>query len=189
MIDQNDAPYRKNEITHEQIELIKDDLTQFELVYNTYFDSIFKFLYRRSDNETLAAELTSNTFLRALENIGKYEYRGVPFSSWLYRIATNELYKYYRKKKRALVFSVEEERIKEVIDDDLTENVEQLIEWLKKFLNELKEEELAILELRFYEGLEFAEIAYVLEKKESAVKMRLYRSIEKLRRKFTDRVK
>ena len=180
----NDATYRRNEITAEQVESIKKDINQFRVVYDTYFDSIFRFLYRRSDNEALASELSSNTFLKALENIKKYEYRGVPFSSWLYRIAANELNKFYRKNSKVQVFSIEEERIREVVHDDLGEDIEQMIDSLKMYLEELKDEELNILELRFYEGLEFTEIAYVLEKKESAVKMRLYRSLEKLRKKF-----
>lgn len=178
--------YRRNEITPEEIESIKRDINQFKIIYNTYFDDIFRFLYRRSEDDGLAGELASNTFLKAMENIRKYQFRGVPFSSWLYKIATNELNKHYRKSKRVQIYSVEQERLKEVVKEDLGDNLDELIEPLKKYLNELKDEELSILELRFYEGLDFSEIAYVLEKKESAVKMRLYRCLDKLKVRFEE---
>ena len=178
------AEFQRNEITEEDVASLKRDIKGFNIVYDTYFERLFQYLYRRTDSEDLASELTSRTFLQALENITGYEYRGIPFSSWLYRIASNELYKYYRKTKKHQVYSIEEWRLFEVVREESEVDIEKLVANLKTYLGELKDDELNILELRFYEELEFAEIAYILDKKESAVKMRLYRCLDKLKQRF-----
>ncbi|MEQ9424217.1 MAG: sigma-70 family RNA polymerase sigma factor [Cyclobacteriaceae bacterium] len=174
------------EVTSDEILMAKKDKLYFEKIYNTYFERIFRFLFRRTDNEADTADLASRTFVRALNGLPKYEDRGVPFSAWLYRIATNELYKFYRKKNSHQILSLEEESVKEVLEDDSDEADEIKLSQLKALMGQLKDEELNILELRFFEGLEFQEIAFVLQKKESAVKMRVYRLLEKLKIRFNE---
>ena len=82
------------------LEKSKNDSRVFGVLYEKYFDRIFNFIYRQTDDEALTADLSSQTFLIALKNVGKYQFRGVPFSAWLYKIASNEVNKHYRKKNR-----------------------------------------------------------------------------------------
>src|SRR5688500_20409226 len=69
----------------------------FGELYEKYFDSIFNFIYRQTDDEDLTADLSSQTFLIALKNVDRYLFIGVPISDWLYKIARKELIMYYSK--------------------------------------------------------------------------------------------
>lgn len=176
----------EEEIAAEQqiIEASKKDVQAFGAIYDYYFEGIFEFIYRRTDDEELADDLCSQTFVKALEHLKKYEFRGLPFSAWLYRIATNEVNRHFNKKNRNRVFSLEEERVKELMETDDEGFSEEQITQLKTILNDLPTATMEILELRFFEGLGFKEIAFVLNIGESGAKMRLYRAVEKLREKF-----
>ena len=171
------------EIAVEQriIEVSKRDVQKFRAIYDRYFEDIFEFIYRRTDDEQLADDLCSQTFVKALENLKRYEFRGLPFSAWLYRIATNEVNKHFNKKNRNRVFSLEEERVKELMETDDEGFTDAQIQQVREILNNLPTATMEILELRFFEGLGFKEIAYILNIGESGAKMRLYRAVEKLR--------
>jgi len=171
------------------IELAKKDELAFGKLYDRYFDGIYGFVYRRTDEEQLAGDITSQVFLKALQNIKKYEFRGLPFSSWLYRIASNEVNKYYRKKNRKVVFSLEEERIREIIEEDEEDHKEAHLSLLVECLNEMKTGVIEVLELRFFEEKNFKEIAYILDISESGAKMRTYRALEQLKDNFNIKIK
>lgn len=166
------------------LERSRRDPRAFGELYEKYFDRIFNFIFRQTDDEQLTADLSSQTFLNALRNIGRYEFRGYPFSAWLYKIATNEVNKHYRKLKTEKVFSIEEMRIRELIDQVQGEWDEEMIARLMGYLKELPTEMLEVLELRFYEDKDFREIAFILDITESGAKMRTYRALDRLRRSF-----
>ena len=63
----------------------------FGPLYKKYHEQIFRYIYQRMNDEELAFDITSQVFIKAMTNLHKYEYRGVPFASWLYRIAKSEL--------------------------------------------------------------------------------------------------
>lgn len=161
----------------------------FGVLYEKYFDRIFNFIYRQTDDEDLTADLCSQTFLIALKNVGKYQFRGVPFSAWLYKIASNEVNKHYRKQKRTKVFSIEEMRIRELIEQANEEYDEEIVQRLMNYLKELPTEMLQVLELRFFEDKDFKEIAFILEITESGAKMRTYRALDRLRKNFNLRIR
>jgi RNA polymerase sigma-70 factor, ECF subfamily len=75
----------------------QQDREKFSGLYNKYYKEIFIFIVKKTSDEALTAELTSNTFMKAMVNLTKYRDMGFPFSSWLYRIASNEVYKYYQR--------------------------------------------------------------------------------------------
>jgi RNA polymerase sigma-70 factor (ECF subfamily) len=155
----------------------------FSALYDRYFEGIFGFIYRRTDDEDLTADLVSQVFLKAIQNIKKYEFRGLPFSAWLYRIASNEVNRHYRKHKKQMIFSLEEGRVAELIDEE-EENNEEKITLLMECLKELSTAVMEVLELRFFEAKSFKEIAFILEISESGAKMRTYRALEKLKGQF-----
>lgn len=168
----------------EQIIAAKKDSKQFRVLYEANYEAIFRFLYRKLNDEASAADLTAQTFIKALTNIQKFEYKGVPFSAWLYRIASNEFLKYYRKQKRMPVYSLEEETAKKLTNfsEELAdERQEERINQLKKVLETLKTKDMQMIELRFFEDKSFKEIAFILETTESAAKMRTYRILEKIK--------
>ncbi|MGI9544045.1 MAG: RNA polymerase sigma factor [Cyclobacteriaceae bacterium] len=171
-------------IEREWIKEAKKDPKRFSPLYDRYFEAIFIFIYRRTANEDLAADLCSGTFLKALQYLKRYEDRGLPFAAWLYRIASNEVNKYYRKTNKRMVFSLEESIVGKMLEEEESSLTEELTAELSFHLAALSTTELMILELRFFESKGFKEIAYILEITESAAKMRTYRAIDKLKGLF-----
>jgi RNA polymerase sigma-70 factor (ECF subfamily) len=181
----------EDEIRQEKIivEQAKKNPQAFGPLYEKYFDRIFNYLYRQTDDEELAGDLSSQTFVNALNHLKRYEFRGVPFSAWLYRIASNEVNKHYRKFKGKKIFSIEELRIKELVEQSDEIWDEDQVNKLIDFMKDLPEDMLQVLELRFYEERDFKEIAYILDITESGAKMRTYRALDKLRKKFNIKIK
>lgn len=168
----------------EQIIAAQKDSKNFRFLYEANYEAIFRFLYRKVNDEALAADLTAQTFIKALTNIQKFEYKGVPFSAWLYRIASNEFLKYYKKEKRMPVYSLEEETAKKLTNfsEELAdERQQERINQLTKVLEKLPTKDMQMIELRFFEDKSFKEIAFILETTESAAKMRTYRILEKIK--------
>jgi RNA polymerase sigma-70 factor, ECF subfamily len=160
----------------------------FQSLYDKYFDVIFNFIFRRTGEEEITADLVSQTFLKALQNLKKYEFKGIPFSAWLYKIAGNEINKYYKKSNKAPIYSIESDLIINLFEESEEENLHD--EKIKILINELQKlspEDLNILELRFFEDKSFKEIAFILEIRESTAKMRTYRAIEKLKSNITNK--
>ena len=161
----------------------------FGELYEKYFDRIFNYVYRQTDDEDLTADLCSQTFLIVLKNLDRYEFRGLPFSAWLYKIASNEVNKHYRKEKKNKVFSIEELRVRELIEQASESWDEEIIQRLLNYLKDLPTEMLEVLELRFFEDKDFKEIAFILDISESGAKMRTYRALDRLRRNFNLKIK
>lgn len=179
---------RENEI----IERSKTDPKAFGELYEAYFDRIYYFALRQTGDEDTAGDLASQTFVNALHHLPKYQFRGFPFSAWLYKIATNEINKHYRKNKGKKIFSIEEARVRELVDQadpgpggwD-----EEILQQLLAYLKGLPTEMLQVLELRFFEDKDFREIAFILDITESGAKMRTYRALDQLRKHFKLKMK
>jgi RNA polymerase sigma-70 factor (ECF subfamily) len=176
-------------LEYEILQRSKKNPKAFGELYEKHFDRIFNFVYRQTDDEDLTADLCSQTFLIALKNIDRYEFRGIPFSAWLYKIASNEVNKHYRKRKQVKVFSIEEERVRALMEQANEDWDDDLIRRLLQYLKELPTDMLQILELRFFEDKDFKEIAYILDITESGAKMRTYRALDRLRKNFNLRIK
>ena len=159
------------------IEASKREVSNFKPLYNKYYEVLFRFFVRRTDDEALSHELCSDTFFKALDNLANYEWQDKPFGAWLFRIATNELRKHFRGKK--LIYVIEEDKL-----DCLAMEEELHLDYqphLVKSLDQLNDLELRLLELRFFEELDFKEISRLLDMGESATKMRIYRLLSKLK--------
>lgn len=185
---------RDEDIRQEQelIERSKRDPKAFGELYEAYFDRIYYFILRQTGDEDTAGDLSSQTFVNALNNLAKYQFRGYPFSAWLYKIAANEVNKFYRRQKGKKIFSIEEGRIRELVEQTNPGNGdfdEELIQQLLAYLKDLPTEMLQVLELRFFEDKDFREIAFILDITESGAKMRTYRALDQLRRHFNIRLK
>jgi RNA polymerase sigma-70 factor (ECF subfamily) len=174
---------------YEVLDQSKKDVKAFGVLYEKYFDRIFRFIYRQTDDEELTADLCSQTFLIAMNNVGKYEFRGVPVSAWFYKIAGNEVNKYYRKHNSTKVFSLEEARVRELIAQENDDYDEERLYQLVAYMKDLPTDMIDVLQLRFFEGKEFNEIAFILEMTESGAKMRTYRALDRLRTRFNLTIK
>src|SRR5260370_11931330 len=73
------------------IEAAQRDLTRFGDLYDAYFDRVYAYVARRVGERTETEDLVSDVFHRALANLRRFEWRGAPFSAWLFRIAAHKI--------------------------------------------------------------------------------------------------
>jgi len=169
---------------HDIVEKAKKNARDFEPLYKKYHAPILQFVYLRLDEKEVAIDITQQVFLKAIENLHKYEYRGLPFSSWLYRIAINELNQLFRKNKKMRTINLNEsisvDLINEIEDEDFALHKEILGGILKK----ISAEEFQFIEMRFFEKRPFSEIGQLLEITENNAKVKTYRIIQKLKELF-----
>jgi len=156
----------------------------FAPIYEKYHNSIFRYVHKRVDEAEIANDITSCVFVKALSALNKYEFRGVPFSSWLFRIAKSELYQSFRDKKANRTVNIDSVTIVKMVDEFCDDNKEENRQELLKNLSLLKEKELQLIELRFFEKKSFKEIGNILGLTENNVKVKTFRAISKLRKKF-----
>jgi RNA polymerase sigma-70 factor (ECF subfamily) len=169
----------------EVIALAKKDPAAFRPLYEKYFKRIFLFIYHRVEDRDITGDLTAQVFLKSLSRIEQFNERGLPFSSWLYRIAINECNDFFRKNKKARVVYVEEPSFnhlfEEMFPDDPRDELEKKLHLV---LQKLKPEELQIIELRFFEDMPFKTVAEVLNITETYAKVRTYRVLDKMKKIF-----
>jgi RNA polymerase sigma-70 factor, ECF subfamily len=166
----------------------KTDPNRFSALYEKYYKQIFLFVYRRIDDEDLSADLTSQVFLKAILNLPKYQYKGVPFSAWLYRIASNEVNQHFRETKLTRVISIEEDGLSRLVGELREETEERDQEdIIMASLNYLTKEEVQYLELRFFENKSFREIGYILLITENNAKVKTYRIIDKIKKMIREK--
>jgi RNA polymerase sigma-70 factor (ECF subfamily) len=165
----------------------------FAELYDQYYPKIFGYVLRRTANLEAAQDITSETFLKALGKLWQFRWRNVPFSSWLYRIATNEVNQYFRKaeyKKSISMEELQEQGFELISPHDPESALIEAQEKLKQYQDflEIQEKILRlpakyqeIIALRFFEQKQSKEISEILGKKEGPVKSLLHRAVEKLR--------
>lgn len=157
----------------------------FSIIYDKYFERIYCFIYKRVQREEIAGDICQEAMLKAMFNIHKYVNRGAPFSAWLYRIASNEVNLYFRKAKRENLVSIDKKDLVSLLSEaklDTGGQLDEQMELMIKGLNELKVEQTEIIELRFFMHYSFKEIAEFYNITEASAKMRLYRTIERLKK-------
>ena len=177
--------------------MIKDEqgnLVGFDQLYDAYFDTIFKYILHRVANVAEAEDLTAQTFFKALKNLWRYRWTGLPFSSWLYKIATNEVNTYFRKQRNTVPIDeasrslIEDRRTDQELDSaqrKLAQN--KIFLDLNQALRKLKPDEQALVVLRYFEHKTFAEIANILGKRQGTLTMRTHRALGKLKAELQKR--
>jgi RNA polymerase sigma-70 factor (ECF subfamily) len=165
----------------------------FAKLYDQYYPRIFGYILRRSANLEAAQDITSETFLKALGKLWQFRWRNVSFSSWLYKIASNEINQYFRKAEYKKSISLEElhEQGFELLsphdpESELIEAQEKLKQHqdfleIQKKITKLPAKYQEVIALRFFEKKQINEIAEILGKREGTIKSLLHRAVEKLR--------
>jgi RNA polymerase sigma-70 factor (ECF subfamily) len=168
------------------IEDAKNNPAKFEVLYNRYYEPLLQFVYKRVEGKEAAFDITSQVFLNAMTNLKGYKFMGLPFSSWLYRIALNEINQMYRSDKIRRAVNVDEDELRYVMDELKTgEETETRYRLMTEAIGELDEEELQLIELRFFEQRAFKEIGEILNITENNSKVKLYRIIDKMKKTLT----
>ena len=170
---------------HEEKELVEratgGDRDAFQRLYELHIGAIFAFLRARAPRE-LAEDLAAETFCRAFQHIGRYEWRVAPYRAWLLRIARNLLIAHWRSKSSGVHLLADLEPVADAhVDADPTERMAAAE--VVAMLAELPDRHREVIELRFLEERSVAETAVVLEISEEAVRaltMRAMRALRKL---------
>ena len=166
-----------------EVEMIKEaqqNPERFEVVYNTYYEQVLRFVYRRMANIDDAYDITSQVFTKAFTNIKKFEFKNVPFSCWLFRIAVSEVGQFYRNAAKLQTVSIDKKGIKNIAEETNNEII-ALEKQLMTAIHQLEAEEVQLIEFRFFDSLSFAEIATILSITENNAKVKTYRVLDKLR--------
>jgi RNA polymerase sigma-70 factor, ECF subfamily len=167
------------------IEAAKSDPNKFAPLYNKYYKQIFNYVHQRMDSRDAAFDVTGQVFLKALTNLGKYQYRGVPFASWLYRIAHNELMQLFRSQKDKRAINADIGDLRFICEETQRPFFEEYIPAIRALIQKLDGDDLHLVEMRFFEKRPFKEIAEILSITEVNAKVRMYRIIEKLKRSLS----
>jgi len=180
----------------EEKELVRQaqkDPDAFAGLYDRYYPKIFGYVLRRTANLEVAQDITSETFLKVLQKLWQFRWRNVSFSSWLYKIATNEINQYFRKaeyKKSLSLEELQEQGFELVSPYDPEGELIKAQEKLKQHQDYLEIQEKIVrlpakyqevIALRFFEQKQIKEIGEILGKKEGTIKSLLHRAVEKLR--------
>ncbi|MCB0609615.1 MAG: sigma-70 family RNA polymerase sigma factor [Lewinellaceae bacterium] len=172
-----------------EIQAAQKEPARFRPLYNRYYEPIFRYLYQRTIDEDLTADLCSQVFLKAMQRLGEYTFMGVPFSAWLYRIAANELAQHYRAAQKKRVVGIDDANLSDMIEEMEEESPEWMRNLLVQALDGLKGHELDLIEMRFFEQRSFREIAELLDMTENNAKVKTYRILERLKKKLSLQIK
>lgn len=179
----------------------KSDPAAFGQLYDQNYARIFNYVLRRTGNVEIAQDITAETFLKALKNIGGFQWRNISFSAWLYKISTNEVAAYFRKgryKEVSLNYLRDTKGFDPASSCELEEELiaaQEVLERHEEFLAcreeisllHLKYQE--VITLRFFAGKQLKEIGKILNKPEGTVKSLLHRGLGKLKRAMLEEPK
>lgn len=151
-------------------------------IYEENFDRIYRYIVLKMGDRVEAEDMTQQVFLKAIQSISSYKWQGMPFSSWLYRIAHNQVVDYLRKKSKRPLVPLDEGL--SAGDDDPRREAEKKmeIEELAAATKQLTPAQQEVISLRFSSELSIAEVARVMGKSEGAVKALQHAAIIALRK-------
>jgi RNA polymerase sigma-70 factor (ECF subfamily) len=165
------------------VEAAKKDTKHFAVLYDKYYEQLFRYIYQRVDSKEEAFDITQQVFIKALDNLHKYEYRGVPFASWLYRIASNEMTNSFRLQKIQRTVNIDSVGVFQIIEELEETKIDKYHDKIVEIIAEqLPEDELQLIEMRFFEKRSFKEIGEILDITENNAKVKTYRILEKLKK-------
>jgi RNA polymerase sigma-70 factor (ECF subfamily) len=157
-------------------------------LYDEYYGMIYNFIYRGVRRRETAEDLTAEVFFKALRYIKKNGEKIRNYKSWFFKIATNEILMHHRYHRGKIVIQYEDEEEQSFLtaNDDRLNFAGREIDLLavRQALLELKPLEKTIIELRYFEGMEYEEVAGILSMKESTIRSLVHRALEKLKLYF-----
>ena len=178
------------------IEKAKNNPKVFGELYDQYYPRIFGYIFRITGDYAIACDITSETFLKVWMKIGGFRWKGVSISSWIFKIATNELNQYFRKKKYTahtlldLAIIDGDTRTNPAYVNDSTNETITRLDQAEEFMNlhqkltMLPPKYQKVIALRYFEEMSIAQISQILAKKEGTVKSLLSRGLDRLKNNF-----
>ncbi len=164
-----------------QIEAAQRDRAAFAPLYERHVDQIFAYAYTLTRNRELAEDVTASTFAKALEDLPRFEWRGVPYSAWLYRVASNLVARQSRRPPWSDLDAHQpvDDASPELIVEQRSRDAE-----VRAAVAALPTDQKQAVLLRCGAGLRNREIADVMERSEGAVKLLTFRAVTSLRKRL-----
>lgn len=171
-------------MNHNESEIIlackAGDSRRFSELYDQYIEKIYRFIYYKTHHKEIAEDITSVTFMKALERLDTFNPAKAQFSTWLYQIARNTVIDHYRSHKPTSAIEDAwdlEDKTDTIRDVDLGMTLESV----QKYMKVLKPAQRDIIILRIWQELSYEEIAAIIGSTEAASKMQFSRAIRALR--------
>ncbi len=159
-----------------------ENVTEFEEIYSEYFKDVYRYVLCLSKNESIAEDITQETFFKALKNIDSFK-GNCKMSVWLCQIAKNSYFSYLKKEQNNF------ERVEDIVDifdidfEQILVDDERVFE-IHKLLHNLEEPYKEVFTLRFFGDLSFFKIAELFGKTESWARVTYHRARIKLKERL-----
>jgi RNA polymerase sigma-70 factor (ECF subfamily) len=166
----------------------RGDRAALEELYLIHFDRIYSYLHVSVGNRHDAEDLTTQTFLKMLESIGRFRWQSAPFSAWLFRIAHNLAMDHFRARKRV---QPEEEVPEPIGSEEPSAELEAMQsigrESMLELIDKLSPEQQQVLTLKFVFNFPNADVAKILDKTEGAIKSLQHRALASLQKQIASK--
>jgi len=157
------------------------DEAAFARIYESYFDKIYRYIVLKIGERTEAEDLTQQIFVKVVQQIGTFKWRGTPFSAWLFRIAHNQMVDYLRQQNKRQLLPLDESVAGQDDPQRTVEakvDLERVLEAAKKLPSTQQE----VISLRFSADLSTREVAKIMNESEGAIKALQHSAIITLRK-------
>lgn len=171
---------RELEAERRLIEASQRQPRRFAQLYDRYFERVYAFALARMRDRSAAEDVTAETFRQAFENLPRFEWRGVPFSAWLFRIAANAATDHVNRASREESLT-EDGRVEDESWEGHIIEVEtrtRLFELVKRLPNDQRR----VVVMRFGEEKSIKEVAWAMGRSEGSVKLLQHRAIQALKK-------
>lgn len=159
------------------IEAAQKDPARFAELYETYFERVYAYIARRVRNRHEAEDLTSEVFHQALASLPRFEWRGVPFAAWLFKIASNSIIDRSKRAAKELeIFPTTEATSEGVNIEEIDQHAR-----LYQLVDRLPADQRRVVVMRFADDKSIREIAQELGRSEGAIKQLQFRALQSLR--------
>ena len=179
----------ENEV--ELVEQARTDDQAFGILYNHYFPRIYGYVIKRVGNKETAEDIVSTTFMKVFTNLKKYDQQGYTFGAWVYKIATNNLIDFYRKKGRSKEYATDElpdrpdERER---PEDYAQKAQDRI-LIEKVLAKLNKKHQQILHYKFFAEFSHKEISVCMKISETNARVMTHRALKIFHKEYQNYVK
>ncbi len=166
----------------------KRDRAALEELYLIHFDRIYSYLHVSVGNKHDAEDLTTQTFLKMLEKIGRFRWQSAPFSAWLFRIAHNLAMDHFRSRRR---WQPEAEVPEPLDSEEPSAELEAMQsigrESMFELIEKLSPEQQQVLILKFVFNFPNGDVANILDKTEGAIKSLQHRALASLQKQIANK--
>lgn len=169
-------------------ELVKASLVdphRFRPIYDCYYPEIFRFVYSKVEDPNHTADIVSTTFYKAITKLSSFKYTGQSIKKWILRIAYNETMQFFRMESKVRTISIDDSALKTIAEEAQMDEKPSMND-IVKFLDQLDDEELALVELKYLERMKFKEVAEVLQIKVATARVKLHRAIKKIQQQVKE---